>query len=277
MAKHCRALAEGNPHLRDVVVVVQGKVEEAELPEPADVLVSEPMGTLLFNERMIETYLIARDRFLRKPDTTTDARRAKKRRTHGRSPPGSDRRASDSSDNLKSRMFGRGATVPAAPFVDATLHGREGRARRPSGARKTSTASISPPIAAAAERSYFRQCVVDTGGPSRSTASPPRGRELRHRRAEPVGDDGISAGLRRRDGGETGKREKTGTERWRRAERRRRAERWRSGRRFRGDSRHNRRGSTCCRRDSRDALGSPPRRDFPPRTGFRCDSRSNSR
>jgi hypothetical protein len=35
---------------------VQGKV---------DVLVSEPIGTFLFNERMIETYLCARDRFLK--------------------------------------------------------------------------------------------------------------------------------------------------------------------------------------------------------------------
>ena len=30
-----------------------------------DVLVSEPMGTLLVNERMIETYLYARDHFLK--------------------------------------------------------------------------------------------------------------------------------------------------------------------------------------------------------------------
>lgn len=30
-----------------------------------DVLISEPMGTLLVNERMLETYLYARDRFLK--------------------------------------------------------------------------------------------------------------------------------------------------------------------------------------------------------------------
>ena len=30
-----------------------------------DVLVSEPMGTLLVNERMIETFLYARDHFLK--------------------------------------------------------------------------------------------------------------------------------------------------------------------------------------------------------------------
>lgn len=44
--------------------VVKGRVEEITLPEPVDVLVSEPMGTLLVNERMLETYLFARDRFL---------------------------------------------------------------------------------------------------------------------------------------------------------------------------------------------------------------------
>lgn len=44
--------------------VVKGRVEEISLPEPVDVLVSEPMGTLLVNERMLETYLFARDRFL---------------------------------------------------------------------------------------------------------------------------------------------------------------------------------------------------------------------
>jgi hypothetical protein len=30
-----------------------------------DVLVSEPMGTLLVNERMLETYIYARDKFLK--------------------------------------------------------------------------------------------------------------------------------------------------------------------------------------------------------------------
>ena len=30
-----------------------------------DVIVSEPLGTFLFNERMLETYVIARDMFLK--------------------------------------------------------------------------------------------------------------------------------------------------------------------------------------------------------------------
>ena len=49
-----------------VVEVVQGKVEELDLVAQVDILVSEPMGTLLVNERMLETYLYARDRFLKK-------------------------------------------------------------------------------------------------------------------------------------------------------------------------------------------------------------------
>ncbi len=49
----------------DVVQVLRGKVEEVDLPEKVDILVSEPMGTLLVNERMLETYLYARDRFLK--------------------------------------------------------------------------------------------------------------------------------------------------------------------------------------------------------------------
>ena len=47
------------------IQVVKGRVEEVELDVQVDVLVSEPMGTLLVNERMLETYLYARDRFLK--------------------------------------------------------------------------------------------------------------------------------------------------------------------------------------------------------------------
>jgi histone-arginine methyltransferase CARM1 len=51
-----------------MVQVCHCKVEELRLPEDVgrvDVLVSEPMGTLLVNERMLETYLFARDQFLK--------------------------------------------------------------------------------------------------------------------------------------------------------------------------------------------------------------------
>ena len=49
-----------------VVEVLQGKVEALSLDAQVDVLVSEPMGTLLVNERMLETYIYARNRYLKK-------------------------------------------------------------------------------------------------------------------------------------------------------------------------------------------------------------------
>uniref|UniRef100_A0A2P2LZY5 type I protein arginine methyltransferase n=1 Tax=Rhizophora mucronata TaxID=61149 RepID=A0A2P2LZY5_RHIMU len=64
MAEYALKLISGNPSLRERITVIKGKVEEVELPEKADILISEPMGTLLVNERMLESYVIARDRFL---------------------------------------------------------------------------------------------------------------------------------------------------------------------------------------------------------------------
>ncbi|KAK1390473.1 putative histone-arginine methyltransferase 1.3 [Heracleum sosnowskyi] len=64
MAEYARKLIAGNPLLSQKITVVKGKVEDVELPEKADILISEPMGTLLINERMLESYVIARDRFL---------------------------------------------------------------------------------------------------------------------------------------------------------------------------------------------------------------------
>ncbi|KAL3508090.1 hypothetical protein ACH5RR_033472 [Cinchona calisaya] len=64
MAEYACKLIAGNPLLSQRITVIKGKVEEVELPEKADILISEPMGTLLVNERMLESYVIARDRFL---------------------------------------------------------------------------------------------------------------------------------------------------------------------------------------------------------------------
>lgn len=64
MAEYARKLIAGNPSLAHRITVIKGKVEDVELPEKADILISEPMGTLLVNERMLESYVIARDRFL---------------------------------------------------------------------------------------------------------------------------------------------------------------------------------------------------------------------
>lgn len=59
MAEHCQHLVENNM-LMDQIEVVSGKIEEIELPEMVDVIVSEPMGYMLFNERMLETFLHAK-------------------------------------------------------------------------------------------------------------------------------------------------------------------------------------------------------------------------
>jgi len=47
-------------HLNDRITVVAGKVEEIDLPEKVDVIISEPMGYMLFNERMLESFLHAK-------------------------------------------------------------------------------------------------------------------------------------------------------------------------------------------------------------------------
>ncbi len=67
MAVNARRLVEDNGYSR-VIEVIQSKIEdisEEQIPRGSvDVIVSEPLGTFLLNERMLETYVIARDRFL---------------------------------------------------------------------------------------------------------------------------------------------------------------------------------------------------------------------
>ena len=46
--------------MSEKIIVVPGKVEDVEIPEPVDTIISEPMGYMLFNERMLETYLHAK-------------------------------------------------------------------------------------------------------------------------------------------------------------------------------------------------------------------------
>jgi len=86
-------LAESNSNLwPETQFKVIGKpvesIADTEVPDKVDVLVSEPIGTFLFNERMIESYLCARDRFLK---------------------PGG-------------KMFPNVGNLCIAPFSDATLH-----------------------------------------------------------------------------------------------------------------------------------------------------------
>jgi hypothetical protein len=46
--------------LDSTIRVISGKIEEIELPEKVDMIISEPMGYMLLNERMLETYLHAK-------------------------------------------------------------------------------------------------------------------------------------------------------------------------------------------------------------------------
>ena len=53
--------------LSDKVTLLQGKMEEVQLPFPhVDIIISEWMGYFLLYESMLDTVLWARDRYLRK-------------------------------------------------------------------------------------------------------------------------------------------------------------------------------------------------------------------
>ncbi|OPJ90419.1 hypothetical protein AV530_008613 [Patagioenas fasciata monilis] len=59
VAKYAELLVRSN-NLSDKITVLFGKIEEISLPESVDVVISEPMGYMLFNERMLESYLHSR-------------------------------------------------------------------------------------------------------------------------------------------------------------------------------------------------------------------------
>lgn len=69
MATQAQRLVTAN-QLTDRIIVLRGKVEEIELPEPVDVIISEPMGVMLVHERMMESFLVGRDRFLKKDNSS---------------------------------------------------------------------------------------------------------------------------------------------------------------------------------------------------------------
>mmetsp|Transcript_16149 Transcript_16149/g.44989 ORF Transcript_16149/g.44989 Transcript_16149/m.44989 type:complete len:444 (+) Transcript_16149:225-1556(+) len=64
MAKFARSVVETNG-LSDVVTVIQGMVETVKLPEKVDIIISEWMGYFLLRESMLDSVLLARDRFLK--------------------------------------------------------------------------------------------------------------------------------------------------------------------------------------------------------------------
>ena len=113
--------------LADRVTVIQARAEDAELPPGvrADVIISEPMGFMLIHERMLESFVAARDRFLR---------------------PGG-------------LMFPTAGDILVAPFTDATLH-----AEQASKVAFWDNASFFgldlTPLAATAARDHFAQPVV---------------------------------------------------------------------------------------------------------------------
>ncbi|KAK5861251.1 hypothetical protein PBY51_022662 [Eleginops maclovinus] len=64
MAEYTRQLVKQNG-CEEVVTVLQGRAEEIDLPERVDVLVAEWMGNCLLFEFMVESVLLARDRWLK--------------------------------------------------------------------------------------------------------------------------------------------------------------------------------------------------------------------
>ncbi|XP_060522657.1 probable histone-arginine methyltransferase CARMER isoform X1 [Cylas formicarius] len=59
MAHYAQKLVDAN-NFSSCIKVIPGKIEEVELPEKVDVIISEPMGYMLYNERMLESYLNAK-------------------------------------------------------------------------------------------------------------------------------------------------------------------------------------------------------------------------
>lgn len=51
--------------LGHVVKVIQGVIETVELPEKVDIIISEWMGYFLLRESMLDSVLVARDKFLK--------------------------------------------------------------------------------------------------------------------------------------------------------------------------------------------------------------------
>lgn len=65
MADRARVLLEANGYDSSKIEVIKGTVEEITIPEPVDIIISEPMGFLLVHEQMLQSYIVARQRFMR--------------------------------------------------------------------------------------------------------------------------------------------------------------------------------------------------------------------
>uniref|UniRef100_A0A3Q1GSL5 type I protein arginine methyltransferase n=1 Tax=Acanthochromis polyacanthus TaxID=80966 RepID=A0A3Q1GSL5_9TELE len=59
MAKYTKILVQSN-HLSERIMVLEGEVRQVNCPDMVDVIVSEPMGYMLLNERLMRNFLYAR-------------------------------------------------------------------------------------------------------------------------------------------------------------------------------------------------------------------------
>lgn len=64
MAKVAQQLVLDN-HLDHIITVLCGTIEEVSIPESVDIIVSEPMGYFLINEQMLQSYLWAKQQYLK--------------------------------------------------------------------------------------------------------------------------------------------------------------------------------------------------------------------
>lgn len=64
MAGHAHQLAAGNG-VENIVEVIEGSIEDIDLPEKVDVIISEWMGYFLIRESMFDSVIHARDRWLK--------------------------------------------------------------------------------------------------------------------------------------------------------------------------------------------------------------------
>lgn len=142
MAKHARRLVEGNG-LGHIITVIQGKVEDIELPEKVDVIISEPMGVLLVHERMMESLIVARDRFLKQPITGA----------------------------LPSQIFPSSSFIYLAPFTDMALYSDAINKVSFWNSRDFYGLDLSP-LLEAAGTSQFAQSIVGPVDPRTLLASP---------------------------------------------------------------------------------------------------------
>lgn len=135
-----KELIKGNGYA-NVVRVVEGMVEkiaDEDIGGPVDAIVSEPMGVLLVHERMIESYIEARDRWLR-PFAHDDETGAP--------------------IFSASQMFPSSGTIFLAPFSDAALYASTKERVKFWESRDFFGVKLSP-LASRAKSQYFSQPIV---------------------------------------------------------------------------------------------------------------------